>query len=146
MGRPKGVKDSKPRGYTLSPAAYHQRTVANLKHGGSSRVMQQIIKREELTPEQTEILAEEKMSLWKRMQTPALMLMDEYVELKNVINAKLMSGTMDVTDKEYQALAKILLDLTKETNRLTQVSADKKMEAFGKAFDEEEVIDVFIDE
>jgi len=136
MGRPKGAKNK--NGYKMTPAALHQRTVAPLKHGETSKVMQEIINREELSPEQKEVLAEEKLRLWKKMQTPALMLMDEFVELKTLINAKLMNGNIDITDKSYQALAKLLLELTKETNRLTQVSADKKMEAFTKSFSSSE--------
>lgn len=141
MGRPLGKKS----GYTVTPAAYHQRSVAAMKTGETSAIMQQIIGKEELTPEQTELLAQERLSLWKKMQTPAIMLMDEYIDLKTMINAKLINGKMDISHKEYTALAKLLLDISKEVNRLTQVSADKKMEVFDKGWSGDDVVDVEFD-
>ncbi|GAG89914.1 unnamed protein product [marine sediment metagenome] len=59
------------------------------------------------------------------------MLMDEYANYKTMINGKLLEGA-DPSSKEIQASLKLLLDISKEINRLTQVSADKKFEAFTK--------------
>lgn len=131
MGRPAGAKNK--NGYKMSSAALHQRTVAPLKDGARSVVMQEVVNKMELTPEQTEMLAEERLRTWKRLNTPALFIADQFIDIKTVVDAKLMQG-MDPTSKDYREMMKLMLEFTKEYNKLTQVTADKKMEAFSKSF------------
>jgi len=131
MGRPPGVKNKE--GYSMTPSAYHQRSVAALKTGRHSAIMQNIVEQMELTPEQTELLSAERLNAWKRLSTPALFIADQFIDIKTVVDAKLMKG-MDPAGKDYREMMKLMLEFTKEYNKLTQVSADKKMEAFSRSF------------
>lgn len=124
----------------MSPATQHQRSVAPLKHGNTSRVMAEIINQQEVSPQHKEILAQERLDIWKKFQTPTLMLMDEYANFKTLVNMKMLKGE-DPTSKEFREWGKFLLDITKELNRLTQVSADTKAKAavaMSKGFNAEE--------
>jgi hypothetical protein len=47
---------------------------------------------------------------------------------------------MDPTSKDYREMMKLYLEFIKEYNRLTQVSADKKMEAFSRSFSQSDEI------
>ena len=123
----------------MSPQAYHQRCVAPLKDGKQSLIVQEIINKLDLPPEQQKLLSDEKMLIWKRFQTPALMLMDEYANFKTLVNAKMLKG-VDPTGKDIRDCLKLLLDISKEINRLSTVSADKKFEAFSKSFGGEKEI------
>lgn len=133
MGRPKGSPNKKP--YPMSASAYHQRVMANMNRHGkeSSKIYQAVMHEQGLDAEQVEILNEEKINIWKKFDTPSIMLMDEYAFFKTMINAKLLKG-QDPTGKETRECLKLLLDIGKEINRLRSVSADKKYEAFTKNF------------
>lgn len=142
-GRPKGAKNK--NGYNLSPAAYHQRTVANLKHGNDSAMFNKIIKKQIGDDEELQKEADDfRLALWKKFDTPSILLMDEYTNFRTLVAIKQMKAE-DPTNKEIRECLKLLLDISKENNRLTTVSADKKMEAFTKgAYDEdfEQVVEV----
>ncbi len=141
MARPKGSKNKD--GYTMSAKAYHQRVMAPMKHGENSALYQAIIERKDLSPEHKEILANEKIRIWKKFDTPAVMLMDEYAQFKTMMNVKMLEGE-DPTSKDMRECMKLLLDISKEINRLTHVSADKKMEIFGKSFSRSNEIEIEI--
>jgi len=128
-GRPLGSKNV--NGYNLTPAAYDARINNPMKHGNDSKLFSEIIKRQELTGPEQEILIEEKINIWKRFNSPVLMLMDEYSQYKTLINSKLLKGE-DPTGRDIRESLKFLLDISKEVNRLTQVSADKKADIFSK--------------
>ena len=132
-GRPKGAKNKKP--YPMSAAAYNQRVMANINRHGkeSSQIYQAVMKEQGLTPEQVEMLNKDKIAIWKKFDTPSIMLMDEYAFFKTMINAKLLKG-QDPTGKETRECLKLLLDISKDISRLSTVSADKKYEAFTKNF------------
>jgi hypothetical protein len=132
------------RGYKQSPATYHQRCIAPLRTGEYSSVMNNIIKKQGLTEEETKVLSEERQNIWKKMQTPAIMLMDEYVDLKTLISMKRVQGN-DILGKEVLKATELLLSISKEINRLTTVSADKKMEVFAKSWNGEEDLTIDID-
>lgn len=131
----------------MTKDAWHQRVTAPLKTGEHSLVMKNIIQKQGLTEKEQEILVDEKISIWKKFNTPALMLMDEYANYKTLVNAKLLAGD-DPTSKEIQGCLKLLLDIAKEINRLRTVSADKRFEAFSKSFSssDEIVIDVGLED
>jgi len=129
VGRPVGSRS----GYTVSPSAWHQRVVNNHNRFGGGRVYREVVKGLGLSGEHEVLLEEERLACWKRFQTPALMLMDEYVNLKGLVHAKLLAGA-DPTGKDLIAMSKLLLDISKELNRLTSVSADKKFEVFSRSF------------
>ena len=90
MGRPKGAKNKK--GYKMSASAYHQRVMANMSNHGieNSKVYSAIMKEQGLSPEQIELLNQEKIQIWKKFDTPSIMLMDEYAMFKNMVNAKML--------------------------------------------------------
>lgn len=125
-----------------SPSKFHAKAVAGLKTGEQSSVMRAIVNQLELTPEHTQLLAEERLRVWKQLDTPSLFLANQFVDVKTLIDAKLLSG-LQPGSKEYIELMKLLLEFNKEYNRLTQVSADKKAEAFARSFSRSD--DVVID-
>ena len=136
VGRPVGSKDSYKRDYTMSPDAWHQRVSAWMRTpqgSSSSYIMDNVVKRFELSAEETEALADEKIRLWKKLGTPALFIADEFINLRTYMNAKLMKG-LDPTSKEFERMSRLFLDFMKEYNRLTQVSAKDQLEVFTKNF------------
>jgi len=135
-GRPKGAPNKKP--YPMTSAAYHQRSIAALKHGKKSTIFNQIIKQQEgLNDAQQKALEEFRLDLWKKFDTPSLMLMDEYATFRTLVAAKQLSTT-DATSKDIRECLRLLLDISKEINRLSTVSADKKFDAFTKnAYDDD---------
>jgi len=146
IGRPIGAKNKKP--YPMTSAAYHQRCVAPLKHGNNSKIMNDIILKQELTPEQTEALAQERLAVWKKFDTPTLMLMSEYDKWNTLVNLKMMKHGEDlnsITGKDMRECIRLLLDISKELNRLKTVSADKKFEAFVKGFNDDEDVEYDMD-
>jgi len=144
MGRPKGSKDKKQRGYTMSAEAWHHRVCAPLRSGNSSKIMDAVFENLGVPDDKRELLIERKMDIWKRFQTPVLMLVEEYTNLKVAYEAKLLVGS-DPSSKELLNMTKVLLEISKEINRLTQVSANKKFEAFTKKFDSEGSEDLIIE-
>lgn len=136
-GKPKGTKNS----YTQSPATYHQRCMAHLKDGKDSNIVQYIINKKGLTEEETQVLSQERVKLWKNMQTPVLLLMNEYSDLKTLINLERMRNE-EILSKDVLKASELLLNIAKEMNRLTTVSADKKMEAWSKSWNGEEDITI----
>jgi len=145
VGRPKGAKDKKQRGYTPSAATYHQRVMANMSKCGNegSKIYQAVMKEQGLSEEQITILQEEKINIWKKFDTPSIMLMREYADFKTMVNAKMLKGD-DPTDKDMRECLKLLLDIAKEINRLEAVPKSQKFDAFTKSFggDKEIVFDV----
>ena len=148
MARHKGDMDKKPRvGYTMSPSAYNQRAVnaANI-HGKSAIIDKVIDNSEDLSPENKILLKEERTRLWRKLSAPVLLLTDQYSEIKTLINLKRLEGK-DVLGKDLMTASKLLLEISKEINRLTQVSADKKMDVYSKSFNTEKggMEDIVID-
>lgn len=130
-----------------SPGQIHASATNGLTHGNSSKINRMIIRNMGVDPELNTLLEEEKLATWKKFQTPALMLMDEYINFKALVNAKQLQGE-DPTGKEIRECLKLLLDISKEVNRLTAVSANKKFEAYTNnlGFDKDYTINVTPDE
>lgn len=141
MGKPPGPNKN---GYTVTPEAYHQRVANNVQRFGykTSKIYKEIMDKQGLTPDQMKKLEENSLAFWKEMQTPALMLAKQLDEYKTFLYAKMMQG-MDPTSKDVREWGKLMLELTKEINRLTQVSADKKMDVMSKSMSRAE--DIIID-
>jgi len=139
MPRPKGSKNLKP--YPKNAATLHQRTVAPLKSGKYSKFVQNVIEKQGLTPQETEVLSLERQELWKKMQTPVIMLMDEYVDLKTLIQARQLSKDGEILGKDVLSASKLLLDISKEINRLTQVTNKDKFEAYTRSFSESDELE-----
>ena len=140
-GRPIGSKNK--NGYNMTPAAYHQRTVANLKNGSRSKIFQNIIKGQTSdNPELQQDIEEFRLGLWKKFDSPAIMLMEEYANFRSLVALKQLKEE-DPTNKEIRECLKLLVDISKEINRLNAVPAEKKFEAFTKnAYDEDFEIDI----
>jgi len=143
QGRPLGAKNK--NGYDMTAAAYHQRVMANISRHGteSSLIYNAVMKEQGLSESQIELLNKEKIAIWKKFDTPSIMLMDEYAMFKTMVNMKMLKG-VDPTDKEMRECLRLLLDIAKEINRLRTVSADKKFEAFTKSFSESDEIEIDI--
>jgi len=142
-GRPKGTTGTK---YTMSPAAHAQRMDASPMV--RDQMFKEIIQRQEgMTPELQKQLEARKLQIWKQFNTPALMLIDEYARFKTLVEMKQLQSK-DPTNKEIRECLRLLLDISKEVNRLSTVSADKKFEAMTKSFSrsDEIVVDVEVEE
>lgn len=142
MARPKGSTNK--NGYKMTPAAYNQRVAAPMKHGERSAVMKSIVDNFGLSEEKKRVLEDQQIQLWKDMSTPAMLLMKEYSFFRTMIDAKMLAGA-DPTDKDIISSMKLLLDISKEVNRLTQVSADKKVDVLAKNFNNPDKEDVVYD-
>lgn len=143
-GRPVGSKDSYKRDYTMTPSAWHQRVLASMKDGNSSKVLNAIFNNIGISETNKAIIEEEQLKRWKLLGTPTALLMSEYNKWATIIDAKLVSG-LNPTDSEILQASKHLLDLAKEINRLTQVTAKDKLEVFSKRFDSENAEDIVYD-
>ena len=135
-GRPKGSKDSYKRNYTVTPAALEQKRVNMANINGKSYIIDKVIQDANLSDEQQLVLKEERTQLWKKLSSPVLLLTDEYAEIKTLINLKRVKGE-DVLSKDILSASKLLLEIAKEVNRLTQVSADKKLDVYAKSWNKD---------
>jgi hypothetical protein len=130
--------------YNMTPSAYNQRMANLMKFGmNKDKLLKNLIEKEGLTEDETKLLIEERINLAKRMSMPAVMLMDEYIFLKTMMNVKLMKGR-DVLEKDMLNAARILLEISKEINRLTTVSAEKQYDAFTRSLNDSDKDDFVI--
>ena len=146
LGRPPGSKNID--GYKMSPSAIEQRRVNAANINGKSYIVDRVTEGMELSEEDKTFLKEERVRLWKKLSSPVLLLADEYAELKSYINLKRIKDK-DILGRDVLAASKILLEIAKEVNRLTQVSADKKLDVYSKSWNKESediVINVSEDE
>ena len=145
-GRPK-LKEGEKGKYTMSKSAHVQRK--NASTFVRDNIFKEIVKRQEgMTPELQEKLEDHKLRIWKSFDNPSMMLVSEYADFKALLALKQLQAK-DPTNKDIRECMKLLLDIAKEVNRLTQVSADKKAEVFTKSFsrsEEEIVVDMDVEE
>jgi hypothetical protein len=127
-GRPNGAKSS----YTVTPAVM-QRIYASLPQN-RTKFIEKVIATQGLTPEETKQLSDLRMDLWKTLGSPTLLLMTEYTDLKTLIMAKQMKGG-EILGADILQASKLLLDISKEMNRLTTLSAKDKADLATHAFD-----------
>ena len=125
-GRPKGSKDSVKRSYTMSPAAIDQRQKLPQT---ANKIFENIVTANagELNEEQKKELIDYKMQIWRNLGTPTYFMSEKIAETEMLMKLKMMQGN-EVDYKEVQGYLKLLLDWTKELNKYTQVSADKKID------------------
>lgn len=142
MTRPKGVPNK--NGYTMSNMALDQRRQNALKINGKSYIIDNAIKDSSLTSDQKEAIQFERKEIWRKLSSPAILLADEYAELKTLINIKRMESG-EYLSKDLLSASKVLLDISKEINRLTQVSADKKIDLISKNFNAEDELTFDVD-
>ena len=88
VGRPKGSKDSYKRDYTVTPAAYNQKTSNLANIHGKSFIIDKVIQDSSLSDQEKEMLREERLSLWRKLSSPVLLLTDKYAELDTLIKLK----------------------------------------------------------
>ena len=131
----------------MSSDAIDVRRQAALNRTGKSYIIDKAIQDSGLSESQKEALAAERKELWRKLSSPALLLTDEYAEIKTLINIKRLQGG-DYLSKDLITASKLLLDISKEINRLTQVSADKKVDLLSRNFngDDDIVFDINIEE
>ena len=130
-GRKKGSKNLD--GYKMSPAAVEQRRQQMYKLNGKSFIIEQAITDSKLSKEQKDSIRLERLDMWKKLSSPVLLLTDQYAEIKTLIDIKRLEDG-EYLGKDILSATKILLDISKEINRLTQVSADKKIDLISKNF------------
>ena len=132
MGRRKGCVNRD--GYRLSVAALNERFLAPLKDGSHSVVFERILDRELADPEFGRQLRGLKLEFWKKTaNTPMLVILDVASELYAFIELERLkhageSGWVGVLDPKILSATKILADLLKEASRVSEVSADKKVD------------------
>jgi len=132
MGRRKGVGNR--NGYKLSLAALNERFLAPLKDGSHSVVFDRILNKELDDPVVGAQLRGLKLEFWKKTaNTPMLVILDVASELYAFIELERLkhageAGWVGVLDPKILSATKILADLLKEASRVSEVSADKKVD------------------
>jgi len=137
MGRPKNAKNK--NGYAMSALALQQRIAANLKEGGHSKTLKAILNNMGMSEENQKELEIAQIQIWKDMQTPVALLTKEYAFFRSILDAKMMSG-VDPTDKDIMNCMKLLLDISKEVNRLSQLSAKDKVDVLSRNWSDGDIV------
>ncbi|MEM1973242.1 MAG: hypothetical protein QXN68_00470 [Thermoplasmata archaeon] len=115
-----------------------QRQWAHVKNITNMKVWKDVIASKDVDPKWRDLFFKYKLEVWKQLSSNSIMYVaEEMSNLKAYIMMLLEQGR--ITDDQFIAYSKVLLEFLKEYNKYTQISPEVKLQIAAKmtCFDEE---------
>lgn len=138
------IKKKRGRPRKLDTNQQVQREWCRVKNIHNMRVWKDIIESKDVDEKWRDLFFKYKLEVWKQLSSNSIMyLAEEMSNIKAYVMMMMEQGRL--TDDQFIAYSKVLLEFLKEYNKYTQVSPEVRLQIAAKMFDPETEIPVQIE-